>query len=129
MILIDTSAWIEFFRRKGDQEVKTRVANFIDLGEAAYCGPVQFELLSGARDAEVPTIRKALAFSVLLDFPIECWARAGELERSLRRGGVTVPRDDIFVVAAALHHNAPVYAVDAHFAMVRDAVASSLNVV
>ena len=41
MTLIDTSAWIEFFRKDGHRETKTRVATMIELGEAAYCAPVR----------------------------------------------------------------------------------------
>ena len=120
MILIDTSAWIEFFRRSGSAEIKTRVASYIDLGEAAYCGPVEFELMAGAREAEIETIRTALGFSTLLDFPLACWQEAARIEDRLRRSGVTVPRDDIFVTAAALHHGIPVYAADAHFSTIQE---------
>ena len=129
MTLIDTSAWIEFFRKKGDREAKTRVATYIDLGEAAYCGPIVFELMTGARDSEAPTIRKALSFSSLLDFSLDCWERAAHLEKELRQKGVTVPRDDIFVAAAALHHAVALYATDPHFSMIRDAVAHRLALV
>ena len=45
MTLIDTSAWIEFFRAKGDAALKSRVADLISFGEAAYTCPIHFELL------------------------------------------------------------------------------------
>ena len=120
MILIDTSAWIEFLRKKGTPEVKNRVAAYIDLEEAAYCGPVEFELMTGARDSEIEAIRTALRFSTLLDFPHACWQKAAEIESQLRKRGVTVPRDDIFVAAAALRHGTPVYASDPHFLLMKD---------
>lgn len=120
MTLIDTSAWIELLRRSGDAEVKGRVASMVDLGEAAYCGPVQFELLVGAGPNETADIEAALSFSTLLEFHLDCWQRSAELERSLREAGVTVPRDDIFVAAAALTHDVPLYAHDQHFELMRD---------
>lgn len=120
MTLIDTSAWIEFYRTRGDAGVKNRVAAYVDLGEAAYCGPVAFELLTGARDAELDQIREGFGFSQLLDFPIACWLRAAEVEKGLRRRGITVPRDDVLVATAALHHGVPLYAQDAHFTTMRD---------
>ena len=120
MTLIDTSAWIEFFRTSGQQEIKSRVAGYIDLDQAAYCGPVEFELMTGARDSEVVAIRTALSFSVLLDFPLACWQEAAKIESRLRKRGVTVPRDDIFVAATALQHNTPVYAMDPHFLLMKD---------
>lgn len=115
MTLIDTSAWIEFLRKTGRSDVKNRVAGYLDLGEAAYCGPIAFELLSGARDSELADIHTMFHFSTLLDFPFECWRAAAEAERHLRTHGITVPRDDIFVASAALHHNIPVYTCDPHF--------------
>jgi|ETNmetMinimDraft_26_1059896.scaffolds.fasta_scaffold23120_4 predicted nucleic acid-binding protein len=115
MTLIDTSAWIEFFRRRGDPTTKTRVATLIELGEAAFCGPIEFELLTGARSSERRDINRALDYSHLLDFPRECWQRAAKIEQSVRRRGVMVPRDDILVAATALHHDVAVYAIDPHF--------------
>ena len=120
MTLIDTSAWIEFLRRNGRAEVKQRVAACLEMGEAAYCGPIEFELLSGARDSEAAHVRDAFRFSERLDFPAACWQRAAQIERDLRTRGVTIPRDDIFVAAAALHHSVPLYSCDPHFTLVRD---------
>lgn len=120
MMLIDTSAWIEFFRKDGKPDIKNRVAGYIDLEQAAYCGPVEFELMTGARDPEIDMIRTALDFSVLLDFPLACWQEAAKIESQLRKRGVTVPRDDIFVAAAALQHNTPVYASDPHFLLMKN---------
>ena len=120
MTLLDTSVWIEFLRRTGSREIKGRVAAYIESGEAAHCGPVRLELYAGARDAEIADVRAALALSVLLDFPCDCWDRAGQIENLLRRKGVTVPRDDVLVAAAALHHGVAVYAADAHFQTMRD---------
>ena len=120
MTLIDTAAWIEFLRRNGRADVKQRVAALLDGGAAAYCGPIEFELLSGARDSERPFIHEALRFSERLGFPDACWPRAAQIERGLRARGVTIPRDDIFVAAAALHHRVPLYSCDPHFILVRD---------
>ena len=129
MILIDTSCWIQFLRRRGDAEIKSRVAGYIDLEQAAYCAPVQFELIAGARDQELVHVREALRFSALLDFPLSCWELAGELERALRKKRLTIPRDDIFVASAAIHHNVPLYARDKHFEFIRESIARELRLV
>jgi len=120
MTLIDTSAWIEFLRARGAVEVKNRVAAYLELGDAAYCGPVEFELLVGARRSELADVHHALGFSRLLAFPQECWRQAADVEQRLRRNGITVPRDDVFVAATALHHGVSVYACDPHFTLMRD---------
>ena len=120
MTLIDTSAWIEFLRRNGRSDVKNRVAAYLHANQAAHCGPVEFEVLSGAKDAEMADIRDVFRFSARLDFPEACWQRAAQVERDLRAKGVTVPRDDVFVAAVALYHNVALYTCDPHFTLVRD---------
>ena len=120
MTLIDTSAWIEFLRKNGRADIKHRVAALIDRGEAATCGPIEFELLSGARAGEMADLHAAFRFSVRLDFPATCWQRAAQIERDLRAKGVTIPRDDVFVAAAAIHHHVSLYSCDPHFALARD---------
>ena len=120
MTLVDTSAWIEFLRKQGEPSVRNRVAAYLDLGAAAYCGPVELELLVGARPAELAAVRAALRFATLLDFHPSCWRAAAGLEKRLRGAGVTVPRDDILVAVVAIHHRVAVYARDPHFALMRD---------
>ncbi len=119
MTLIDTSAWVEFLRRAGNPDVKGRVASYLDAGQAAVCGPIEFELLTGARPAETADIRTAMTFCTMLEFSSICWRRAAELERTLRGSGITVPRDDIFVASAALVYDTPVYCRDTHFELIR----------
>jgi len=129
MTLIDTSCWIEFFRRTGDATVKAKVAGYIDLGEAAYCGPIRFELLLGARKREIPSIHQAFGFSELLDFPVSCWDLAAQMGNVLRRKGISAPRDDLFIAAAACYHGVPLYANDTHFTLIKDHAAPQLNLV
>lgn len=120
MTLIDTSAWIDFLRRDGDPVTKQRVAAYIEMSEAAYCGPVEFELLRGAKLREMADVQTAMEFSTLLAFPRACWQSAAEIEKRLRAKGITVPRDDVFVGTAALHHSVPLFTRDPHFMLMRD---------
>ncbi len=53
MTLIDTSAWIEFFRRKGDALLKARVLEILTGDAAGYTCPIRFELVLGARPEEM----------------------------------------------------------------------------
>jgi predicted nucleic acid-binding protein len=129
MILIDTSAWIEFFRRRGDVAVKSRVAGMVETGDAAFCGPVLYELLLGARPTEAPLIRQALGFCRLLDFPVAAWELGAALEKSMRQKGIAIPRDDILVAATALHNDVPLYSTDKHFQTIAEYSASKLRLV
>ena len=60
MILVDTSAWVEFLRDTGSP-VCTRVDEFLD-GEIATCDPIRMEVLAGARDeSHLNDLRRLLA--------------------------------------------------------------------
>ena len=47
-VLIDTSVWIEFFRKKGSP-VSARLTEYLKLGQACYTGPIAVELYQGAK--------------------------------------------------------------------------------
>ena len=129
MTLLDTSVWIEFLKKRGDRDVKLRVASMMEAGETAHCDPVLFELLCGARENEVPHIREALGFSLCLDFATREWERAAWLENRLRRQGITIPRDDLFVAAVGLTNKVPLFALDHHFEIIRDVADAGLRLV
>jgi predicted nucleic acid-binding protein len=68
VILIDTSAWVEFLRDT-DSVVCARVDQLLD-GEFATCHPIRMELLAGARDdRQLGQLRGLLARAVLLGTP------------------------------------------------------------
>lgn len=48
MILVDTSAWIDFLRRR-DSSCRSRLVQLLQRGEAALVDPVVAELLYGVR--------------------------------------------------------------------------------
>src|SRR5208283_593745 len=85
MILIDTSAWIEFFRRSGDAAVKSRVAGLVETGDAGFCGPILYELMLGARPAETHLIRKALGYCGFLEFSVAAWELVLRFRNNLRK--------------------------------------------
>ena len=129
MILIDTSAWIEFLRRKGNPAVKQRVAEVMSADAAAFTCPVLFELMAGARDeAEAALVRQATGFCRRVQFEPRDWEQASEIERTLRGQGAMVPRDDIFVASVAVRVKMPVLCCDSHFDVIREKAARTLRV-
>ncbi len=120
MILIDTSAWIHFFRRQGNPAAKRHVAAALNDDTAAYTCPVLFELLVGARqDSEIALVRDTLDLCVRLPFGAADWVQAAQLECALRRNGTVVPRDDILIAAVACDRKVPVLCCDRHFDLIR----------
>jgi predicted nucleic acid-binding protein len=102
-VLIDTSAWIDFFNGFASPERKA-VADLLE-GEhdLVTCGVVVAEVLQGLRRdrsrAEIATLFQDFAF--LEPSGIDLYFRAADVYRALRRRGITV-RSTIDCVIATL---------------------------
>lgn len=128
MKLVDSSAWVEFLRRKGDPTVKHIVARLLQADQSAYTCPIRFELLSGVKPNEEADLQQAFALSYHFPFAQEDWRNAALLERQLRAKGLNIPRNDLFVATVAMRANLPVLCRDAHFDAVRKIVGTGLKV-
>lgn len=115
MILVDTSAWVEFLRDTGSP-VCQRVDDLLD-DDIATCHPVRMELLSGARDeAHLTDLRRLLARASLLSTRPTDYEQAAGLYRTCRRGGETVRRlIDCLIAATAIRAGIPILHADADF--------------
>ena len=117
MILIDTSAWVEFLRDTGSP-VCERVDDLL-AGEVATCDPVRMEVLAGARDdAHLVRLRGLLARAASLPTAPVDYESAAVLYRTCRSGGETVRRMiDCLIAAVAIRHQVPVLHADTDFAV------------
>jgi len=128
MKLVDTSAWVEFLRKKGEAKVKQAVARLLETDLAAYTCPIRFELLSGVKPEEEPDLEQVFRFSRHVPFEQEDWAEAAALEREFRAKGLTIPRNDLFVATVAVRVEVPVVCRDAHFEAMRKVLGTQLQV-
>jgi predicted nucleic acid-binding protein len=116
VILIDTSVWIELFRRPP----ALRLAEVADLEEVVTCLPVVQEVLQGFRDeAAFRTAREALLSFPVVESPLraEVFLEAAQLRRAARRAGLTVRSTvDCLIAACALRHQLTVAHCDRDFA-------------
>jgi hypothetical protein len=115
MILVDTSAWIEFLRDTGSA-VCTRVDEVLGA-DIATCDPVRMEVLAGARDAEhLSNLRRLLArASALPTTPVD-YEQAAALYRTCRHNGETVRKlIDCLIAAVTLRANASILHADTDF--------------
>lgn len=115
MILIDTSAWVEFLRDTGSpvcEEVDRLLAQDI-----AVCDAVRMEVLAGARDdAHLHSLRGLLARATVVPTEPVDYEVAAALYRSCRRRGETVRKlIDCLIGAVAARHGTPVLHADADF--------------
>jgi predicted nucleic acid-binding protein len=114
MTLIDTSAWIEFFRSKGDTALKSRQADLISFGEAAYTCPIRFE-----RAKELKDLQTGLGFARRVMLAPQHWNTAAALGAKLRSAGHSIPASDLLIAVVAHSEDLPLLARDQHFATIR----------
>ena len=108
MILVDTSAWIEYDRATGSTADR-RIAELIaDDGPLMFTEPVLMEVLAGARDdaREDDLRRMLLRFSLAPFDAITDVDAATRIYRRCRQAGIT-PRGMVdCMIAAVAHRNA-----------------------
>jgi predicted nucleic acid-binding protein len=116
VILLDSSALIEFYRPEGDAEVRARVAEVIAADRAATNGVVQVEVISFARGPRVVrTLEADFRAFHWLELTRAVFDRACSCGSELRAGGVTVPATDLIIAASAIENGATLYHLDRHF--------------
>lgn len=112
VVLVDTSLWVEIFR-KGS---RLRLEAIVDLDDIATCLPIIQEVLQGFRDERSFRVAK----EAMLSFPVvespmttELFEEAVDLYRAARRSGLTIRSGvDCLIAACAirrgltlLHHD------------------------
>jgi len=104
VLLVDTSAWIEVFRKPA----RLRVDDIGGLDEVVTCLPVVQEVLQGFRDeAAYRVARDAMLALQCVESPLprECFEEAAGLYRAARRAGFTVRSGvDCLIAACAIRH-------------------------
>lgn len=115
MILVDTSAWIEFLRDTGSWQCD-RVEELLD-DELAVSDAIRMEVLAGARDADhLSQLRGLLARATLLPTTTADHDVAAGLYRSCRHRGETVRKMiDCLIGAVAIEHDVPLLQRDTDF--------------
>jgi predicted nucleic acid-binding protein len=123
VILIDTSAWVEYFRATGSPAaVNVRILLAKRVEDVAMCEPVAMEILAGAGDDTYGKLERLVNGlpSLTVEPPVDFRA-AATIYRAARRGGRTIRSlNDCLIAAIAIRHEAEVVHRDADF----DAIAS-----
>lgn len=123
MILVDTSAWVEFLRGTGSA-VHMRVRDLVSSSVAiATTDVVLMELLAGAKsEASAQDLRRMLlGFKHLRGHALDDAEHAAALYRQCRRAGATVRSlNDCLIAAVAIRAHASVLHCDRDF----DAIAT-----
>ncbi len=125
MILVDTSAWIEYDRRTGSLVDNRLVELITSDGAIAVTEPILMETLAGARDDRAADDLRRLLTSfgwVTADSSAD-FEGAARVYRACRGEGVT-PRGliDCMVAAIALRTGSRVLSADRDFARIAEVV-------
>jgi predicted nucleic acid-binding protein len=117
MRLVDTSVWIEVFRKPSRFDLTSAV----DLDEVVTCLPVIQEVLQGFREERAFRLARDAMFALpVLESPVspDVYEEAAQLYRSARRAGVTVRSGvDCFIAVCAIRHGIPVLHYDRDFSL------------
>ena len=120
MILIDTSAWVDYLRRSGS-EAGQAVARAIRAGAAATTDVVIMEVLAGTTEpGRLASWERSLDSSELLEqVPREDAETAAFLYRTCRQAGET-PRQltDCLIAAVALRNDVAVLHRDRDYSVI-----------
>lgn len=113
-VLVDTSVWIEFFRKR--EPYHGIVARLIDEEQVVCCGIILAELMQGGKsEKELAVLGDFLQVFTFIPETPELWAAAGRLSFQLRRKGVTIGLSDCYIAVAAASARVQVATLDSHF--------------
>jgi predicted nucleic acid-binding protein len=118
-VLVDTSAWIAYFRR--EEPCFGLVLELLDDDRICCVGLILAELLQGVRSENEAA--HLLGFPHLFDFlpeSMENWVSAGSFANRLRKKGRTVGLADCYIAAVAQANGLSVLTLDNHFTVLRD---------
>jgi predicted nucleic acid-binding protein len=117
-VLIDTSVWIDFFRKT--EPVYSFVMQLIAGERVCSAGIIIAELMQGAKsEKELTVLKDFIHVFEILPESSKIWQTAGELSFHLRRKGKTIGLSDCFIAVSAREGNAAILTMDNHFEMMK----------
>ena len=118
-VLIDTSVWIDYFRKRG--EAYHKVSELINSGKVCCLSLIIAELIQGAStEREIDVIRDLpQVFPLLAESP-DSWQNAGILSFHLRKAGKRIGLADCYIATVAKENDAAIYTFDRHFEEIKE---------
>jgi hypothetical protein len=124
-VLVDTSAWIEFFRKK--EPWYSAISGLIDDKRICCSGIILAELMQGAKaEKELEVLRDFRHVFEFLEESVDLCQAAGELSNTLQRKGKSVGLSDCYLAASAKAHKVKILTLDKHFDIIKGAVSIGL---
>ena len=114
MVLVDSSAWISFFKSKSSPVKKTLI-QLIESNKAAICAIVEMELLSGIKPSEKEIITDLLSALPYMETTRQDYQTAGDHQNKLRKKGITIPSTDALIATLCIKNKLSILTLDKHF--------------
>ncbi len=120
-VIIDTSAWIESFRPRGDKRFGALVKDLILKGQVLIPGIIKTELLRGTKNKkEYNRLNELLKGLEYLPVPEEFWERLSWFSFGLFRKGIVVPLVDTYIGLLCIESDASILHCDKHFGLIAE---------
>lgn len=114
-VLIDTSVWIEFFRKKGTN-VSAKLREYLKLNQACYAGPIAVELYQGAKThEEIQVIDQLFQTIPYVDITRTHYHHAGLISQKAAREGKIFSTVDMILAVVAHDEQLLLFSLDSHF--------------
>jgi len=124
MILVDSSAWVYYYRPSGPQRVREIIQEAIASDLVATNGIILVAILSGiSNEKDFMAVRSDFKGFHRLTLDDEIYDGASSLGSSLRRRGITIPATDFIIAYLALQAGCTLFHIDTHF----DTIASHVS--
>ncbi|MEW5816389.1 MAG: PIN domain-containing protein [Spirochaetota bacterium] len=119
MILVDSSAWIEYYKKGGDEIIKEQCINAIQSDLVAINGIVQVEILGfESKEKVFETVRSDFSAYHFLDLTINVFQQSYILGKELRQIGINIPATDLIIAGCALFYDVSLLHLDKHFSLI-----------
>ncbi|HEX9262273.1 MAG TPA: PIN domain-containing protein [Candidatus Bathyarchaeia archaeon] len=114
-VLIDTSVWIDFFRKK-ESPVSAKVRECLKLNQACYAGPIVVELYQGAKtQREVEILDQLFDTISYIDITRDHYHHAGMVSQKAAREGKVFSTIDVILAVLAHDGGLSLFSLDRHF--------------
>lgn len=114
-ILIDTSIWGEFFRKK-NSAVSTKLREYMKLNRVCYAGPVFVELYQGAKThREIEVLDQLFNTINYVDITRSHYHHAGFVSQKAAREGKIFSTIDVILAVLAHDEGLSLFSLDRHF--------------
>jgi tRNA(fMet)-specific endonuclease VapC len=114
-VLIDTSVWIEFFRKKGSN-VSLKLREYLKLNQACYTGPIAVELYQGAKtQKEIQVIDRLFQTITYVEITRSHYHHAALISQKAARDGKMFSTIDVTLATVAHDEQLLLFSLDTHF--------------